>query len=104
MKTKRRKRAREPGRLQAYNLPSRVEKALDLPVGSLSNAARIELSGNRRAVIDGCRGIIEYGEETVRLNTEDGILRFMGRGLRMRCMTDDTAVIEGIILSLEYLS
>ena len=104
MKTKRRKALRTPGRLSAYNIPSRVEKALELPVGSLSDVARIELSGNRRAVIEGCRGIVEYGEETIRLNTGGGVVRFMGRGLSMSCMTEDSAVIEGIILSLEYLS
>ena len=49
------------GAARALNIPSRVEKALELPVGSLSSAARIELSGNRRAVVEGCRGIVEYG-------------------------------------------
>ncbi|HJD22529.1 MAG TPA: YabP/YqfC family sporulation protein [Firmicutes bacterium] len=104
MKTKRRRRLREPSRLPAYSISSRVEKALELPVGSLSDMARIELSGNRRAVIEGCRGIVEYGEEVIRLSTDNGIVRFMGRSLHMNSMTEDRAVIEGIILSLEYLS
>ena len=104
MKTKRRRRRGGPSRLQATGIPSRVERALELPVGSLCDLARIELSGTRRAVIEGCRGIVEYGEETIRLNTGNGIVRFMGRCLSMSCMTEDSAVIEGIILSVEYLS
>ncbi len=95
---------RTPERVRTLNIPSRVEKALELPVGSLSSAARIELSGNRRAVVEGCRGIVEYGDETIRLNTESGIVRFLGRSLSMSCMTEDSAVIEGVILSVEYLS
>ena len=99
-----RKGPRTPERVRALNIPSRVEKALELPVGSLSSAARIELSGNRRAVVEGCRGLVEYGDELIRLNTESGIVRFMGRGLSMSCMTEDSAVIEGLLLSVEYLS
>ena len=90
--------------MPAYSISSRVEKALELPVGSLSDMARIELTSNRRAVIEGCRGIVEYGEEVIRLSTDNGIVRFMGRSLHMNSMTEDRAVIEGIILSLEYLS
>ena len=44
------------------------------------------------------------GDELIRLNTESGIVRFMGRGLSMSCMTEDSAVIEGLLLSVEYLS
>lgn len=101
-RTKRRGKARTGS--SASGLPARVERALELPVGSLSAAARIELSGNRRAVVEGCRGIVEYENEVIRLNTDSGIVRFMGRELTMSCLTEDNAVIEGTILSLEYLS
>lgn len=85
-------------------LPERMERALELPVGSLSGAARMELFGNRRAVVEGCRGIIEYSEEVIRLNTGSGIIRFTGRSLSMSCLTEDTAVVEGQITTIEFLS
>ena len=82
----------------------RVEQVLELPSGSLCGAARIELSGNRRAVIEGCRGILEYEEGIIRLNTTSGVIRFIGRDLSMSCLNEDSAVVSGYILSLEYLS
>ena len=48
--TLRRKRnycARQPS-----PITQRVEQVLELPEGSLSGAARVELSGNRRAVVE----------------------------------------------------
>ena len=100
--TMRRKRnycARQPS-----PITQRVEQVLELPEGSLSGAARVELSGNRRAVVEGCRGILEYEEGVIRLNTTSGIVRFMGRDLTMNCLTEDSAVVSGTILSVEFLS
>ena len=74
-----------------------VEQALELPPGALSNSARLELCGNRRVVIEGCRGIQAYEEDQIRLSTTSGTIRFMG-------LTDDSAVITGYILSVEFLS
>lgn len=88
----------------AHVLPERVEQVLELPVGSLSGAARMELYGNRRAVVEGCHGIIEYSEELIRLKTSSGTIRFNGRGLSMSCLTEDNAVVEGTILIIEFLS
>lgn len=85
-------------------ITERMETALELPTGTLSNVARIELTGNRQAVVEGCRGILEYDDGLIRLNTSSGVVRFVGRNLSMSCLTEDNAVITGTLLSVEYLS
>lgn len=82
----------------------RVESVLELPSGTLSGTARIELSGNTRAVVEGCKGILEYEDDVIRLNTASGIVRFMGQNLGMNCLSEDSAVVEGKILSVEFMS
>ena len=59
----------------------------------------VELSGNRRAVVDGCDGILEY--EVFRAGKLT--LCFTGRGLNLVKLTDTAAVIEGVIQQVEYL-
>ena len=81
-----------------------VEEVLELPEGALGNCVRLEMAGNRRVVIEGCRGIQEYEEGLIRLSTTSGTIRFMGRGLVMNCLTEDCAVITGFLLSVEFLS
>lgn len=63
----------------------------------------VELSGNRRAVVDGCDGIVEYGEEQVIFRAGGMKLRFTGRNLRLVKLTDSAAVVEGLIQQVEYL-
>lgn len=65
---------------------------------------RTELFGNRRAVVEGCAGILEYESEIVRVRAGKMILCFKGRGLSIKCMDRDSLVVEGFILSLEYLT
>lgn len=83
----------------------RVEQALELPEGALGNCARLEMAGNRRVVVEGCRGIPGIrGRAHPPEHDEPGTIRFMGRGLVMNCLTDDCAVITGFLLSVEFLS
>lgn len=62
----------------------------------------IELTGNRMAVVDGCDGIVDYDEERVILRTGRLTVRFLGRGLRLKRLTENSAVIEGLISTVEY--
>ncbi|MCI9415347.1 MAG: sporulation protein [Clostridiales bacterium] len=95
---------KKQGRTLFPRLSEQMEKTFELPTGTLTSAAHIEMSGNRRAVVEGCQGILEYEEGVIRLNTGSGVIRFTGTGLSMSCMTEDSAVVVGSILSLEFMS
>lgn len=62
----------------------------------------IELTGNRFAVIDGCDGIVDYNDERVILRTGRLTVHFSGRNLKLKRLTENSAVVEGFISSLEY--
>ncbi len=80
----------------------RMAESLQMPPDAFGGYARLELTGNREATVEGCRGIIEYGEGEIALNLGDVTATFIGEGLRMRCMTKTGAVIEGRILSIQF--
>lgn len=78
-------------------------KALEMPADLLLGMAHFELSGNREVIIDGCRGILEYDENLIRLNAGKLSVRFTGRGLTIRNLKRDSVIIEGFIASVEFL-
>lgn len=84
-------------------ISSKVEKTLDMPVGVLSKAARMEVSGNRQVLIEGCRGIVRYDEDQIEVRTADGTVRFSGRELCMTSLNPACAVITGRLLSVEFI-
>ena len=81
----------------------RLEQTLDLPVGALVAAPRMELTGNRRLALEGCRQILECDEDHICLRTVIGTVRLTGRELRMDCRASEQAVISGQLLAVEFL-
>lgn len=67
-----------------------------------TGGAVISVTGNRSAVVDGCDGIMDYDEEKVVLRTGRLTVRINGRKLRLTRLTRSSAMVEGVILSLEY--
>ena len=63
---------------------------------------RVELLSDREAVVDGCRGILEYNECCIRLCTGALTVRFTGEGLTMRNFGSLGAVVEGKIKSVDF--
>jgi sporulation protein YqfC len=97
---------RRSGRIGIKNLPGaalqKTVRALELTPDILSGMAHFELSGNREAVIDGCRGVIEYDENVIRLSAGKFMVRLTGRGLELRNFKKDSVIIEGYITSIEF--
>lgn len=76
---------------------------LQLPSASLPQMAQIQLLSNREALVDGCKGVIEYNEDSIRLSLGNMTVRFCGRGLQLRSMSEGNLLIDGFIQSLEYI-
>ena len=80
----------------------RTARALELPPDVIAGSMRIELSGNREAVVDGCRGVLEYSRESIRLSCGEMKVCFTGRGLELRNLRRDCAIVDGYILSVAF--
>ena len=88
-------------RRAASKIAKQVENWLEMPLGSVASTARVELSDNRRAVVEGCQGILEYDDTVIRLATGSGVIRFEGGDLGVSCMDNNAAVVVGLIARIE---
>lgn len=79
-----------------------ISRSLDLPQDAVSGYAHIEISGNREAIIEGCQGVLEYGDSVIALNTGRLTVRVCGCELTIVSMQNGQAVIKGIITGVEY--
>ena len=85
-------------------LRKNVTEALELPKEILLNLPLISLIGREEVTIENYKGILEYGEETVRIGTAAGILRLRGRGLCLKQLSAECMVVTGQIEGLEFLT
>ena len=79
-----------------------ISRSLDLPQDAVSGYAHIEISGNREVIVEGCQGVLEYGDSVIALNTGKLTVRVNGCDLTIVSMQNGQAVIKGIITGVDY--
>ena len=83
-------------------LQEKISDSLELPRAAMPGAAQIELSDNREALVDGCRGVLQYDSDVIRLSTGRMVLRFTGQDLMIRAMQESQLLISGTIVSVDF--
>ena len=82
----------------------RTEKKRRFEPGFGGGLPIIEFTGNRRVLVEGSTGIVRYESEAVSLNTRRMLVTFNGRGLTLRSISPTAVIVDGVILSTEFLS
>ena len=77
-------------------------KALELPVSVVNNQARIEITGNSELVIDGCKGILLYDDDGIKINTGKNSVLITGHNLLVASYIDETMIITGQIHNVGF--
>ena len=97
-------RRKRSGERNFYSLAERIGNELDLPAEGLPGNAQIELCGNKKAIVSGCRGVLEYDEKTICVSAGRLSVRFNGGDLCISFYRDGEAVICGNIVSVDFSS
>ncbi|MDF2987508.1 MAG: sporulation protein YqfC [Eubacterium sp.] len=86
------------------NLKERVTEILELPKEIVLNMPKLTMLGNGDLIVENYKGIVEYDEGIVRLNTTSGIIKVSGTNILIKEITLESIMIFGEIKSLEFLS
>ncbi len=83
-------------------LSHRICDKLELPEDICSNCGYIEIVSNTCALIDGCKGVLEYDDSTIKLSLGKKSVCFFGSGLSIKSLSMEQAMVEGYIVSMEF--
>lgn len=72
-------------------------ESLRLPKDMVLGAFMLSMTGNREAFIENYRGILEYTDTCILLQTKSGQVRFEGTGLVIEYYTNEDMKIGGYI-------
>lgn len=81
----------------------RIASALDMPLDVIGNFPRTEIIGKSSVCIENFRGILDYSENSVKVNTTVGIIKIDGDGLYIESITDEGIYIKGTIIRMEFV-
>lgn len=77
-----------------------LEKLIEPEKGAFAEP-RITVTGDGRVVVEGHRGLMEYGAETVMAAVAGGCVRIKGEGLKLVAMNRKELVVSGKIWAVE---
>ena len=83
------------------NKTNRLDKILELPKEVYSNIPKLIVTGFDEMIIENFKGILEYEEFFVRINTYIGIININGYNLNLTNMTNEDIKEKKKIESIE---
>jgi sporulation protein YqfC len=86
------------------NAKTAFARFLELPESTIAGGLHIELQSNKEAIVEGCRGVLEYGEGIIRLAGNGIVIKFSGRALEIGGLDRSAITVRGNILSIEFIS
>lgn len=81
----------------------RVAEMLSLPADMGGVSTVVKITGTEEITVDGYRGIIEYTDSVVRLNTAKFIIKINGNNLVLKEAAAEFITVTGTINGVEYI-
>ena len=83
-------------------LRNRVSDAMNIPKDVILGVPIIRMIGNEEFYLENYRGILEYTDTMIRVQTKSGQIHLSGKSLEITYYTNDEMKVIGRIKSLEY--
>lgn len=89
-------------RTQEHSFKNRIAEASELPKDVVLGQPVVTVLGRTELSIENYRGIIEYTDAIIRIQTKAGQIRITGKNLRVDYYTNDDMKLTGQIEVIEY--
>lgn len=78
----------------------RIDRWLEMPTEIVSNEPKITIIGFNEILIENYKGILEYEDIYIRINTHIGIININGFNLNLEQISEDDISVKGKIDSI----
>jgi len=93
----RRKKQEKKRNISDKNFKEKLTEVLELPKEIVLDVPKITMIGNSNFVVENHKGIIEYGDNRIKINTGKGLMKIQGNGLSIREITLENIIVTGKI-------
>lgn len=87
---------------KTYKIKESISNALELPKDIVLDVAKVILIGTDNVTVENHKGIIEYNEDQIRINTSSGVLTINGSKLNIKSILQEEITITGEIYCISY--
>lgn len=83
------------------NAFSKIDRILEMPQEVYTDLPKITITGFNELIIENFKGILEYEDYYIRINTSLGIVNINGYELKLENMTNDDIKVTGKVESVD---
>ena len=83
------------------NTFSKIDRILEMPQEVYTGVPKLTITGFNEMIIENFKGILEYENYYIRINTSLGIVNINGYELKLENMTNDDIKVTGKIESID---
>ena len=80
---------------------SKIDRLLEMPQEVYTDTPKITITGFNEMIIENFKGILEYEDYYIRINTSLGIVNINGYELKLENMTNDDIKVKGKVESID---
>lgn len=95
-------KSKKKSRVKEQSFKNRIAGASELPKDVVLGQPVVTVLGQTELTVENYRGITEYTDVFIRLQTKVGQIRITGRNLCVEYYTNDDMKITGLIEHIEY--
>ncbi|MEE1186830.1 MAG: YabP/YqfC family sporulation protein [Acutalibacteraceae bacterium] len=81
---------------------SYLDRAFEVPDGTFSKGANIEINSDRQVYIEGSKGVLEYDDNYIVINIGTSTVKLIGRDLFIKQINTDNLMVCGRLMGLEF--
>lgn len=86
------------------NIKYNMSEALELPKDVMLNLPKIIMIGSIQLNISNHKGIIEYTQETLRINSNAGVIKITGQDMELKTILSEEIIVIGRVEKVEIIS
>jgi len=87
---------------KSYKIREKISNTFELPKDIILDVSKVIVIGTEQITVENHKGIVEYSEELIRINTGSGIMKLSGRKLAIKTILQEEITITGEITGIEF--
>lgn len=80
----------------------RLAELIEVPRDIVLGLPKLIFTGNRELFVENYRGIVQYSDTVIQLNTSEGLVKVSGHSLGIKSIAAEEITLCGNICSLEF--
>jgi sporulation protein YqfC len=87
---------------KSFKIREKISDTFELPKDIVLDVSKVIIIGTGQVTVENHKGVVEYSEELIRINTGSGIMKLCGRNLTIKTILQEEITITGEITNIEF--